>query len=220
MASRDLRRLFDGIALVARESARRTSARDVLKSALLAATDLAGLTRGTPRTPEPPPGAVPCPASETSRPSSSSSVVYFSHDEAATSTQDPPLEQQQPPAQECLQAARSPEIDNIATAASVLAEPDAAAAARPEPEVAPPSPSPSPSASPAAPSPSPAPMEKRRRPRERRVPSTPFTRALGSVYHAMLPCQLKECIICSILIYMHQSELEEMMSELCCFLVM
>ncbi|TVU21142.1 hypothetical protein EJB05_30763, partial [Eragrostis curvula] len=175
MASRDLRRLLDGAALVAREATRRTSARDILRSALLAATDLAGLTRGTPRSPQPPPGAAPHPASETSRPSSS--VVYFTHDDAAASTQDPPLEQHQPPAQEGPHPARTPEIVNPATAASVAVEPDTAAAARTEPEAAPPQPTPSPS--PAPPLPSPAPVEKRRRPRERRVPSTPFTRALG-----------------------------------------
>lgn len=192
MASRDLRRLLDGAALVAREAARRSSGRDVFKSALLAATDLAGLTRGTPRSPQPPPGAGPQhPATEAARPSSSSSVVYFSHEDAAASRQDPPLEQQQPPAQECPQPARTQEIDSTATAASVTPEPDTAAAARPEPEAVPPEPSPSSSPSSAAPLPSPAPVEKRRRPRERRVPSTPFTRALGSVYYTMSSYQLK-----------------------------
>ncbi|KAK3160748.1 hypothetical protein QOZ80_1BG0063940 [Eleusine coracana subsp. coracana] len=177
MASRDLRRLLDGAALVARETARRTSGRDVLRSALLAATDLAGLTRGTPRSPQPPPGAGPPLATETSRPSSSSSVVYFSHDDAAAAPQDPPLEQQQLPAQEFPHPVRTPEIDSTATVASVAVDPDVASSARPE-QVAPP-PEPSPSPSPAAPTPSPTPVEKRRRPRERRVPSTPFTRALG-----------------------------------------
>ncbi|KAK3164270.1 hypothetical protein QOZ80_1AG0015080 [Eleusine coracana subsp. coracana] len=177
MASRDLRRLLDGAALVARETARRASGRDVLRSALLAATDLAGLTRGTPRSPQPPPGAGPPPATETSRPSSSSSVVYFSHDDAAAAPQGSPLEQQQPAAQEFPHPVRTPEIDNTATVASVTVEPDVASSARPEPEAPPPEPSPTPS--PAVPTPSPAPVEKRRRPRERRVPSTPFTRALG-----------------------------------------
>ncbi|KAG2588415.1 protein ABC transporter 1, mitochondrial-like [Panicum virgatum] len=176
MASRDLRRLLDGAALVAREATRGTSPRDVLRSALLAATDFAGLTRGTPRRPQAPPGAGPHPATESSRPSSSSSsVVYFTHDDAAAAPQDPPLER--PPAQEPAHPARTQVIAGAGTAAAVAAEPAAVAAASPDPVAAPPEPSPSPPQAP--PLPSPASAEKRRRLRERRVPSTPFTRALG-----------------------------------------
>ncbi|XP_044952628.1 protein ABC transporter 1, mitochondrial [Hordeum vulgare subsp. vulgare] len=182
MASRDLRRLLDGAALVAREAARRSAGPDVLRSALLAATDLAGLTRGTPRRPQPvplPPESHPEGAGS-SRPSSSS-VVYFSHDDA------PPLEpslEQQPPPQESLHPAQPRETTGThsTAAAAAVAEPEAVAVARPKdeavrPEVSPPStPSPTPSPSPV---PAPALVEKRRRPRERNVPSTPFTRALG-----------------------------------------
>ncbi|XP_062197836.1 protein ABC transporter 1, mitochondrial-like [Phragmites australis] len=172
MASRDLRRLLNGAALVAREATRGTSLRDVLRFALLAATDLAGLTRGTPRRPQPPPGAGPLPAADSSRPSS---VVYFSHDDASAAARPQylPLEQrsQPPPAQESpSHPARTQEINSTVTTAAVAAEPDAGVAARSEPVEGRPEPSPSPS---------PAPVEKRRRPRERRVPSTPFTRALG-----------------------------------------
>ncbi|KAL6850061.1 hypothetical protein ACP4OV_020688 [Aristida adscensionis] len=181
MASKDLRRLLDGAALVAREAAGRASARDVLRSALLAATDLAGLTRGTPRCPQPRPGVGgPHPAADSSSPSSSSSsVVYFSHDDgdAAASPQDPPLER--PPAQEAPRHAQTQEIASASTtAAAAAAEPDALRAARPESQAAP-STEASPLPSPAPPVPPPPTVEKRRRPRERRVPSTPFTRALG-----------------------------------------
>ena len=172
MATRDLRRLLDGAALVAREATRGTSPRDVFRSALLAATDLAGLTRGTPRRPQAPPGAGPRPAAESS---SSSSVVYFTHDDAAPSPQDPPLER--PPAQEPAHPAGTQEIAGAGTAAAVAAEPAAVAAASPDPVAAPPETSPLPPQAP--PLPSPASVEKRRRLRERRVPSTPFTRALG-----------------------------------------
>ncbi|RLM92069.1 aarF domain-containing protein kinase 4 [Panicum miliaceum] len=178
MASRDLRRLLDGAALVAREATRGTSPRDVLRSALLAATDLAGLTKGTPRRPQDPPGDGPHPATESSRPSSS--VVYFTHDDAAAPQQDPPLERPpppSPPAQEPAHPARTQEITGTGTAAAVVAEPAAVAAASPDPVAAPPEPSPLPPQAP--PLPSPASVEKRRRLRERRVPSTPFTRALG-----------------------------------------
>ncbi|PAN30944.1 hypothetical protein PAHAL_5G385500 [Panicum hallii] len=177
MASRDLRRLLDGAALVAREATRGTSPRDVLRSALLAATDLAGLTKGTPRRPQDPPGAGPHPATESSRPSSS--VVYFTHDDAAATQQEPPLERPpplSPPAQEPAHPART-QITGTGTAAAVVAEPAAVAAASPDPVAAPPEPSPLPPQAP--PLPSPASVEKRRRLRERRVPSTPFTRALG-----------------------------------------
>ena len=166
MASRDLRRLLDGVALVAREATRGTSPRDALRSALLAATDLAGLTRGTPRRPPPPPGAGPLPATESSRPSS---VVYFSHDDATTTPQDHALERP-PPAQDAPHPARTLETVGTGTTTAVAAEPAAVAADRPEPAAPPPEPSPLPSA---------APGEKRRRLRERKVPSTPFTRALG-----------------------------------------
>ncbi|XP_066308849.1 protein ABC transporter 1, mitochondrial-like isoform X1 [Miscanthus floridulus] len=168
MASRDLRRLLDGVALVAREATRGTSPRDALRSALLAATDLAGLTRGTPRRPPPPPGAGPLPATESSRPSS---VVYFSHDDATTTPQDHALERPPPPlAQDAPHPARTQETVETGTTVAVAAEPAAVAADRPEAAAPPPEPSPLPSA---------APGEKRRRLRERKVPSTPFTRALG-----------------------------------------
>uniref|UniRef100_A0A453N9P0 Uncharacterized protein n=1 Tax=Aegilops tauschii subsp. strangulata TaxID=200361 RepID=A0A453N9P0_AEGTS len=187
MASRDLRRLLDGAALVAREAARRSSGPDILRSALLAATDLAGLTRGTPRRPQPvplPPESHP-EGADSSRPSSSS-VVYFSHDDA--SPLEPSLEQQPPP-QESLHPAHARDITGThsTAAAAAVAEPEAVAVARPKdeavrPEVSPsstPTPTPSPSSS-SLPPPAPALVEKRRRPRERNVPSTPFTRALGS----------------------------------------
>ncbi|CAO2192729.1 unnamed protein product [Urochloa humidicola] len=186
MASRDLRRLLDGAALVAREATRGASPRDVLRSALLAATDLAGLTRGTPRRPQAPTGAGPHPATDSSRPSSSSSsVVYFTHDDATASPQDPPSERPAPtlpppppPPQEPAHPARTQEIGGTGTTAAVDAERASVAAARTDPIVAPPEPSPL-LLPQAPPLPSPAPVEKRRRPRERRVPSTPFTRALG-----------------------------------------
>ncbi|EES00676.1 hypothetical protein BDA96_03G159000 [Sorghum bicolor] len=181
MASRDLRRLLDGVALVAREATRGTSPRDVLRSALLAATDLAGLTRGTPRRPPPPPGAGPLPATESSRPSS---VVYFSHDDATTTPQDHALERPPPPppplplpAQDAPHPARTQETLGTGTTAAVSAEPAAVAADRPEPAAPPSEPSPLPQQAP--PLPSAAPGEKRRRLRERKVPTTPFTRALG-----------------------------------------
>uniref|UniRef100_A0A0D9V099 ABC1 atypical kinase-like domain-containing protein n=1 Tax=Leersia perrieri TaxID=77586 RepID=A0A0D9V099_9ORYZ len=190
MASRDLRRLLDGAALVARESARRASGRDVLRSALLAATDLAGLTRGTPRTPTLGPHRPAAGDAAESRPSSSSSsVVYFSHDDAVSVSppppspspppRDPPLEQPplrpRPPVSESPKSAQSKGIAGASTAGVAVGVGDAAreavaVAGPPDGDAARPQPSPSPS---------PVPVEKRRRPRERRVPSTPFTRALG-----------------------------------------
>lgn len=186
MASRDLRRLLDGAALVAREAARRASAPDVLRSALLAATDLAGLTRGTPRTPRPTPPLGPHPTAAAAGGEARASVVYFSHDDAGPVSpprrppQDPPLEQR-PPARESPHPAQAKEITEAGVAAAVgAAEPEPVAVARPpDGEAAGRSPAPSPSPSPVVR------VEKRRRPRERRVPSTPFTRALGSVCHTM-----------------------------------
>uniref|UniRef100_A0A0E0MVG6 ABC1 atypical kinase-like domain-containing protein n=1 Tax=Oryza rufipogon TaxID=4529 RepID=A0A0E0MVG6_ORYRU len=180
MASRDLRRLLDGAALVAREAARRASAPDVLRSALLAATDLAGLTRGTPRTPRPTPPLGPHPTAAAAGGEARASVVYFSHDDAGPVSpprrppQDPPLEQR-PPARESPHPAQAKEITEAGVAAAVgAAEPEPVAVARPpDGEAAGRSPAPSPSPSPVVR------VEKRRRPRERRVPSTPFTRALG-----------------------------------------
>lgn len=184
MASRDLRRLLDGAALVAREAARRSSGRDVLRSALLAATDLAGLTKGTPRSPQLPPR--PRPDTDSSHPSSS--VVYFTHDDAAASSphpQDPPLEQRSP-AQESPHSAHTQEITNTNTTAAVAAEREAVEAVRP------------------GPSPSPAPVEKTRRRRERKVPSTPFTRALGSVYYTVHRFELNKCLLFAC-VYVHES---------------
>ncbi|KAK1664576.1 hypothetical protein QYE76_052735 [Lolium multiflorum] len=174
MASRDLRRLIDGAALVARETARRSSARDVLRSALLAATDLAGLTRGTPRRPQPPP-LPPGAAAESSRPSSSSSVVYFSHDDAPP--REPPLDQHLLP-HDSPQPAQTLEITSTHTAAveADVAERVALVVDRSNDDAL--RPEASPSTTP-TPTPSPAPAEKRRRRRERNVPATPFTRALG-----------------------------------------
>ncbi|KAM0847551.1 hypothetical protein ACQ4PT_054939 [Festuca glaucescens] len=180
MASRDLRRLLDGAALVARETARRSSGRDVLRSALLAATDLVGLTRGTPRQPQPPPlppGPHPR-AAESSRPSSSS-VVYFSHQDAPP--REPTLEQQLLP-HESPQPAQTLEITSTDTAATEadVAERVALVADRSSDEAVRSELSPSTTPTPTpTPTPSPAPAEKRRRRRERNVPSTPFTRALG-----------------------------------------
>uniref|UniRef100_A0ACD5VF12 Uncharacterized protein n=1 Tax=Avena sativa TaxID=4498 RepID=A0ACD5VF12_AVESA len=181
MASRDLRRLLNGAALVAREATSRSSGRDAIRSALLAATDLVGLTRGTPRRPQPPslpPGPYPG-AAESSRPSSSS-VVYFSHEDAPP--RGPPLEQQLP-AQESPQPAQTMEITSTTTAEVAVAEREALVVGKPEneavraeftPSTRDPSTTPTPT-----PSPLPAPAEKRPRRRERNVPSTPFTRALG-----------------------------------------
>ncbi|XP_040382545.1 protein ABC transporter 1, mitochondrial [Oryza brachyantha] len=178
MASRDLRRLLDGAALVAREAARHASGRDVLRSALLAATDLAGLTRGTPRSPRPPRlgphSAAAAGGGEAAEArSSSSSVVYFSHDDAGPVSpppppQDPPLEPR-PPARESPHPAQTAGITDANTSGVAAAEREAVVVAGP-PDGEAPRPSPSPS---------PVSVEKRRRPRERRVPSTPFSRALG-----------------------------------------
>ncbi|KAK9950395.1 hypothetical protein M0R45_005888 [Rubus argutus] len=154
---KEIGRLAKGLSLIAKEFAKRSPALQsakngdfeaLLKNAVVSATDLSGLTKGTLSqfTNNPP-------HSTTANDNNADSVVYFTHDESPlpqTPPEQPPQEEQ-PPA---TNAASTVEVEPLDSRAQPQFEP------QPQP-------------------PPPPPPLPRRKPRERRVPSTPFSRALG-----------------------------------------
>ncbi|XP_050363525.1 protein ABC transporter 1, mitochondrial [Argentina anserina] len=152
--SKDIGRLAKGLSLIANEFANRSptlqSAKNadfpaLLKYAVVSATDLSGLTKGTLHSSQP--------AINPNKPDSANlkpdSVVYFTHDEP------PP-----PPANNAASTAEAEVGAADSTAQQHLEQPPSQ---EPQPQSQPP----------------PPPPLQRRKPRERRVPSTPFSRALG-----------------------------------------
>ncbi|XP_062003056.1 protein ABC transporter 1, mitochondrial [Rosa rugosa] len=160
---KDIARLAKGLSLIAEEFAKRSptlqSAKNgdfqaLLKNAVVSATDLSGLTKGTlsqfSNAPSNPTSAGPT----ANKPDS---VVYFNHhhEPPPPPPQPPQLEEQPPPPAN--NAASSVEVEVLDSRAQQPLEPETQS---PQPQ------------------PPPPPLQ-RRKPRERRVPSTPFSRALG-----------------------------------------
>jgi len=175
-SSRDLTRLFNGLSLIANEFAKRSlpAATDnfetLIKKTLLSATDLTGLTKGKLRQfSNPPPSANP---TRDHADAASSSVVYFtdgnpsqsdstSTTTTATITNDDgvtcsPSDACHPQASGADVCAAEEEKSEVVTSVETVNQ----GASR---EVAP------------------SPPLRKRRPRERKVPATPFSRALGLV---------------------------------------
>ncbi|GMQ00524.1 hypothetical protein CsSME_00047582 [Camellia sinensis var. sinensis] len=178
LTKKELGRIVDGLSLISKEVVKRSRSQNgdlqslitsSLKKAILVVTDLSGLTTGEVRefsTPPPPPSP---PTSSSNNSKATTSVVYF---EAA-------VEENQPQTPSPLQPSPSnvggkevpfpvippPLPSNVGCDVKdgLLASEANVALDKEEP----------------APSPPPPKIQKRR-PRERRVPSTPFSRALGS----------------------------------------
>lgn len=185
---RDLRRILQGVSLVAAEAAKRSPAIEaaragnlegLIKNAVGFAADLAGLTRGTPRQ-----------IASPSAPAESSSVVYFS--EAPISDTSPPqsqsrsqLESQFVVSNVTEVAAGSMELHATKTE-NISSLDDLEAGFTKDPNILRENvgrtdsvPSNPPEKENLVNSGGDVLPLKRRRPRERRVPSTPFSRALG-----------------------------------------
>ncbi|XP_028117924.1 protein ABC transporter 1, mitochondrial-like [Camellia sinensis] len=186
LTKKELGRIVDGLSLISKEVVKRSRSQNgdlqslitsSLKKAILVVTDLSGLTTGEVRefsTPPPPPSP---PTSSSNNSKATTSVVYF---EAA-------VEENQPQTPSPLQPSPSPSPSNVGGKEV------------PFPEIPPPLPSnvgcdvkdgllaseANVDLDKEEPAPSPPPPKiQKRRPRERRVPSTPFSRALGKT-----PCR-------------------------------
>ncbi|KAK7356235.1 hypothetical protein VNO80_15503 [Phaseolus coccineus] len=168
---RDLTRLFNGLSLIANEFANRSlpattdNFQTLIKKTLLSATDLTGLTKGKLRQfPNPPPSANP------TEHTASSSVVFFTHanpsqsdstpttttptitnDDAVAHSPSDAFHRQASDADVCAAEEEKSEVLTTAEAVGQGASGEVA----------------------------PSPPSRKRRPRERKVPATPFSRALG-----------------------------------------
>lgn len=156
--------MVNGLSLVAKEAIRRPSADTLIKGAILSATDAAGLTKGNLRTLEIPRAQTDYSNSDNSRANTGSSVVYFdNHNRDADKDRD---------------VTESDALPMPAADAAV----DLPVASTSNPDSHSQSEFDAPSAtSTRAPS---AVIDvdghsRRRKPRERKVPSTPFSRAIG-----------------------------------------
>lgn len=184
---KDLGRLLNGLSLIAKELATRSPANEefqtLFKKALVSATDLAGLTRGQVVRPISNPNPHPNPATGTP-----SSVVYFtptpspsqldsnsnsSSFSSSSSSLAQPQEEQHP-------LIHDSETHNIVQSApatysvpAFVSSADSLGSDSNGDVVV----------SSQLPPPPPPPFITKRKPRERRVPSTPFSRALGLVSH-------------------------------------
>ncbi|XP_015891827.3 protein ABC transporter 1, mitochondrial [Ziziphus jujuba] len=184
---KDLGRLLNGLSLIAKELATRSPANEefqiLFKKALVSATDLAGLTRGkvvqpisNPNlNPNPNPNLNPNPIPSTA---TSSSVVYFTPGPTSSSSQSDSnsnssssssssLPQSQEDQQHQLihdsnthNNVQSASATYMVSADSLCSDSNGDGVVSDQP-------------------PPPPQLSKKRRPRERRVPSTPFSRALG-----------------------------------------
>ncbi|KAK7269524.1 hypothetical protein RIF29_22255 [Crotalaria pallida] len=162
---KDLSRVLNGLSLIANEFAKRSlpeNLQTLIKKGVVAATDLSGVTKGKLHRFSSPSAAATTP---------SDSVVYFTRSPSSSPSESTP-------------PATTTGIENvsgISDAAVVGKESETRRSAETvdvnenqggtSDDVASPSPT--------VPAPAPAPELWRRRPRERKVPSTPFSRALG-----------------------------------------
>lgn len=181
MASfRDLTRLLNGLSLIANEFAKRSlpattsDFETLIKKTLVSATDLSGITKGKVRHfPDTPPSST---ATRRHDAAASSSVVFFADDNPSSQSHSTPAtttvtniddvaysssDANHRQASDANVCAAEEEKSGVVTSAETVNQ----GASR---ELAP------------APEPPPSPLRKRR-PRERKVPATPFSRALGSV---------------------------------------
>ncbi|KAG5061803.1 hypothetical protein JHK85_002986 [Glycine max] len=179
MASfRDLTRLLNGLSLIANEFAKRSlpattsDFETLIKKTLVSATDLSGITRGKVRHfPDTPPSSN---TTQHDHAAASSSVVFFADDNPSSQSHSTPAtttvtniddvaysssDANHRQASDANVCAAEEEKSEVVTSAETVNQ----GASR---ELAP------------APEPPPSPLRKRR-PRERKVPATPFSRALG-----------------------------------------
>ncbi|KAG4917192.1 hypothetical protein JHK87_054749 [Glycine soja] len=179
MASfRDLTRLLNGLSLIANEFAKRSlpattsDFETLIKKTLVSATDLSGITRGKVRHfPDTPPSSN---TTQHDHAAASSSVVFFADDNPSSQSHSTPAtttvtniddvaysssDANHRQASDANVCAAEEEKSGVVTSAETVNQ----GASR---ELAP------------APEPPPSPLRKRR-PRERKVPATPFSRALG-----------------------------------------
>lgn len=174
---RDLARLFNGVSLIANEFAKRSlpattdDFQTLIKKTLLSATDLTGLTKGNLRQfPNSPPSANPTPHRADA---ASSSVVFFTDgnpsqsESTPTTTTTPPIIND-----DGVTYSPSDAYHRLASDANVCA------AEEEKSEVVTSSETVNRGVSGEV---APLPPLRKRRPRERKVPATPFSRALGLV---------------------------------------
>ncbi|KAM0960889.1 hypothetical protein ACFX2C_025871 [Malus domestica] len=175
---KDVVRMVKGVSLVAKELAKRSPTllsvkngdlEALIKKAVVSATDLSGLTKGTLSQFTNNPIGTNDSNSNTNT-TGQNSVVYFTHKqvevEAApptpSSSSAPAAEHEQEHNQQQLQQPVQQQQEHQSTTVEVLDSAKKENLVEQEPQ----------------PQPSPQPLQ-RRKPRERRVPSTPFSRALG-----------------------------------------
>lgn len=158
---KDIARVANGLSLVAKEAIARRSTDTLIKGALLSATDAVGLTKGNLRTLDTP---------HNNHDDSTTSIVYFDHHPNHNPNEELPDETQSLPVE-------AADADVPLPVPSTSDHPHSHS----QPELG------APSTSTRAASPSPVVGDvnviHRRNPRERRVPSTPFSRAIGYQHH-------------------------------------
>lgn len=180
---KDVRRVVKGVSLIAKELANRSptlqSAKNgdleaLIKKAMVSATDLSGLTKGTLSqfTNNHPIGTSDSNSNTNTR--GQDSVVYFTHEQVEVEAA-PPLpppssapaaeHEQEEHNQQQLQQPVQQQEEHQSTTVEVLDSAKKGNLVEQEPQ--------------------PQPWQ-RRKPRERRVPSTPFSRALGSLLFSFL----------------------------------
>ncbi|GAU23904.1 hypothetical protein TSUD_35740 [Trifolium subterraneum] len=179
-STRDITRIFNGLTLIANEFAKRSlPARNsdfetLIKTALISATNISGITKGTPRQFSDPQPSV---SSNTTHASSDSpSVVVFS-DQISSSPDSTPLPPSPPPQTVTnLEVVTSNDVSSETNGSVERSDATVCAAEVKEIEVVSSSETVKQGTSAAT---SVEVLLTKRKPRERKVPSTPFSRALG-----------------------------------------
>lgn len=161
---KDIARVVNGLSLVAKEAIGRRSTDTLIKGALLSATDAVGLTKGNLRT-------LDTPRTHTDIHHDNSSIVYFDDHHHNRNDDKDELPDD---SSETLTTPVAADADVPLPVPCTSDHPDSHS----QIELG------APSTSTRVPSPSPSPVgdvnrNHRRNPRERRVPSTPFSRAIG-----------------------------------------
>jgi len=170
---RDLTRLFNGLSLIAHEFANRSlpattdNFQTLIKKTLLSATDLTGLTKGKLRQfPNSPPSANP------TEHTASSSVVFFTHANPSQSDSTPTTTTPTVTNDDAVAHSPSDAYNRQASDADVCAAEEEKSEVLTTAETV---------NQGASGEVAPSPPSRKRRPRERKVPATPFSRALGLV---------------------------------------
>ena len=158
---KDIARVVNGLSLVAKEAIRRPSADTLIKGAILSATDAAGLTKGNLRTLEIPRAQTDNSNGNNSHANTGSSVVYFDNHNRDTDKDRDVSESDTLPTPAADAAVDLPVASTSNPDSHSRTEFDAPSATSTR----------APSAVDA--------NSRRRKPRERKVPSTPFSRAIG-----------------------------------------